>query len=201
MAHFFKGVILLGLIGEVSLAFAAPAQDQSEAAYSTVHQVGQAVDRVAITAQVKTALLADGRTKAFDTRVDTSLAGVVTLTGPAPSAESKQAAGEVASHVAGVTEVINRLVVAPDRTAIQTPLSAQAEKLADNGWLTAKVKAALADDTRVSSLGIHVDSDHGVVTLTGTVPTEEARVAAMDRTWHVAGVSRVDAWGLRVTGP
>jgi len=44
--------------------------------------------------------------------------------------------------------------------------------------ITANVKAELLNDSRVTSLPIHVDTDKGVVTLTGFVKTTEQKLAA-----------------------
>ncbi len=47
-------------------------------------------------------------------------------------------------------------------------------------------------DTRVDASKVQVTVDGGVVTLSGTVPTYGARIAAATDTWSVLGVVRVD---------
>lgn len=73
---------------------------------------GQVVDDATITTRVKTALIGDPRTKAYRIDVNTN-AGVVQLGGYAESAESKQAAEELARAVPGVKEVNNDLRIKP----------------------------------------------------------------------------------------
>ena len=62
--------------------------------------------------------------------------------------------------------------------------------LADAG-ITAKVKARLATDSRVSALQIDVDTKAGVVTLTGSVDVPVAKEAAEEIARGTAGVKDV----------
>jgi hyperosmotically inducible periplasmic protein len=63
-----------------------------------------------ITTKVNAALAADKDLSAVKIDVDTK-DGVVTLTGPAPSAAAREKATDVAKNVKGVTSVNNQLVV------------------------------------------------------------------------------------------
>jgi hyperosmotically inducible protein len=69
---------------------------------------GQAMDDALISTKVKTALVGDSRTKAYQIEVATN-SGIVELGGFVDSAEAKQVASEVASQVEGVSSVRNRL--------------------------------------------------------------------------------------------
>ena len=71
--------------------------------------MANAVDDAAITAKVKTAIMAEPGLKAMDINVDTKDA-VVTLTGTVPSAPLKDKAKEIASNVSGVKSVQDNLV-------------------------------------------------------------------------------------------
>lgn len=71
---------------------------------------GGAVDDAEVTAKVKTALIADSRTKAYQIEVNT-YKGVVSLGGFVASSTEKQAAEEVAGNVEGVTKVDNGIKV------------------------------------------------------------------------------------------
>jgi hyperosmotically inducible protein len=63
----------------------------------------------------------------------------------------------------------------------------------DDTTLTARIKTAFAGDPTVAATRIHVDVDHGRVTLTGTAKsTEEARVAK-DIASRVPGVKAVES--------
>jgi osmotically-inducible protein OsmY len=71
---------------------------------------GDKVDDAAITAKVNAALAADKDLSAVRIDVDTQN-GIVTLSGPAPSASAKAHASDVARNVRGVTSVNNQLTV------------------------------------------------------------------------------------------
>lgn len=70
--------------------------------------MGEKIDDASITAQVKMAFLAHHSTSAFKTGVTTT-DGVVTLSGIATNAASKDMAAKVASDVNGVTKVVNNM--------------------------------------------------------------------------------------------
>lgn len=71
---------------------------------------GKVVDDTTITAKIKSALLSDPRTKAYQVEVKTNN-GVVSLGGFVSSDKEKQVAGEVAQSVAGVLKVENGIMV------------------------------------------------------------------------------------------
>jgi osmotically-inducible protein OsmY len=70
----------------------------------------QKVDDATITSKVNAALAADKDLSAVKIDVDTK-DGVVTLTGPAPTAEAASKATKLAKDVKGVTSVKNQLTV------------------------------------------------------------------------------------------
>lgn len=172
--------------------------------------IGQKVDNAAITATIKTKLMADGRTKAFDINVDTDGTGKVTLRGTAPTAASKAAAEEIARGVKGVGAVDNALIVAPQGSvAAQSAPPATASqkveahgkhagKAISDGWITTKVKSEFLASREVKGHDIHVSTKAGVVTLAGAVPTEAMRSRAVEIASVVDGVKRVDADALKV---
>jgi hyperosmotically inducible protein len=71
---------------------------------------GEKMDDAGITAKVNTGLSADKDLSASKIDVDTKN-GVVTLSGPAPSAQAKARATEIARNVKGVSSVNNQLTV------------------------------------------------------------------------------------------
>jgi len=85
----------------------APPSTASSTAPSS--PMANAVDDAAITAKVKTAILAEPGLKATEINVDTKDA-VVTLTGAVPSAPLKDRAKEIATNVSGVKSVQDNLV-------------------------------------------------------------------------------------------
>ncbi len=67
-----------------------------------------------------------------------------------------------------------------------------AANVVDNAAMTTKVKTALLADTMVKGTQINVDSDGGVVKLTGTVDTPAQVARAVEVAKGVQGVQRVE---------
>lgn len=65
-------------------------------------------------------------------------------------------------------------------------------RLLSDGGLTAKVKTALLADDTVPGTRIDVDSDGGVVTLSGRLPTQAQVERALAITRGIEGVERVE---------
>jgi len=87
--------------------------DQAAAAGSEKgEQTADFVDDAAITAKVKSAILAETGLRVLQVKVDT-VDGVVTLTGTADSQRNIDKAKELASSVAGVKGVENQLALNP----------------------------------------------------------------------------------------
>ncbi len=116
----YRGDVQLnGFVDSGAAKTAATAVARSVAGVATVtnnlqvgadRTAGQVVDDSTITAQVRTALIGDPRTKSHQIEVDTN-AGVVQLGGFVDSATNKSAAEQLARGVGGVTRVTNRLEV------------------------------------------------------------------------------------------
>ena len=169
----------------------------------------QVIDDAAITASIKTKLLADERTKGFDVNVDTHN-GIVTMTGGADSDAAKQAAQELAGEVEGVVLIKNELIVATDdsearQDADTATLSGEVrEKMDESGdgiddaWITSKVKTQLLAGAAVKGTQIDVDTKANVVTLTGTAESQAAKDAAIRIAAGTKGVNKVIADQLLV---
>jgi hyperosmotically inducible protein len=71
---------------------------------------GEKIDDATITAKINASLAADKDLSAIKIDVDTQN-GVVTLSGPAPSATARERASEIARSVKGVNSVNNQLTV------------------------------------------------------------------------------------------
>ncbi len=89
---------------------AAPAEQSAQSANSGTETVIEKIDDGALTAKVKSALIANPDTKAYQINVETQ-AGVVRLLGAVDNTEAKEAAATVAMSVKGVKEVKNELTV------------------------------------------------------------------------------------------
>ncbi len=97
--------------------------------------------------------------------------GVVRLTGQVKDLAARRFAEVVARRVDGVIDVENEITT-------------------DTG-VVARVTAALLEDPRTRLHTIEVSSEHGIVTLSGTVPSEEVKRAAEDIARRQKGVVSV----------
>jgi hyperosmotically inducible protein len=149
----------------------------------TTKSAGEAVDDTVTTASVKSALIADSTTKAYQIDVET-FKGTVQLNGFVDSAASKQRATEIAKQTKGVTAVRNNLTVKTDSHA--------AADFADDGAITTKVKSALAGDPRTKAGQINVETSDGQVQLSGFVDNSEAKSTAEELARSVEHVKSVN---------
>lgn len=135
-----------------------------------------------LTAKTKIALAADGRVKGRQIDVKTKQ-GVVMLRGKVDSTEAKQAAADITKLLDGVKTVKNDLeVVAPSKREVV------GEK---DEVITALVKKKLAKDAHLKKADIAVQTNGGVVSLTGEVKDITASAHASWTTWFVPGVKSV----------
>ena len=138
-----------------------------------------------ITTAVKTKLAADDTVKAYKIDVDTK-EGVVTLSGSVDTAEAKTKAVEVARNTKGVVSVTDQLTVAPPAVAT----SGVSEAVTDPA-ITASIKTTLLADPGSPGWKIDVDTSKSVVTLSGTVRTEDEKARAEQIAKDTKGVSSV----------
>lgn len=68
----------------------------------------------------------------------------------------------------------------------------QAERALESGALTAKIKSKMALDDTVKALDIDVDTNDGVVTLSGTVHSAAERTRAVQLARETSGVTSVN---------
>jgi hyperosmotically inducible protein len=135
-----------------------------------------------ITAKTKIALAADSRVKGRQIEVETTQ-GVVTLRGKVDSDAAKQAAHDIAKGLDGVKTVKNELqVVAPAKREMVE------EK---DDAITARVKEHFAKDAHLKTADIAVQTNAGVVSLTGEVRDIMTSANASWTAWFVSGVKSV----------
>lgn len=60
-----------------------------------------------------------------------------------------------------------------------------------DGWITTDLKTRITADKTLRDGDIHVDTDHHIVTLTGSVPSASARAKAVATARKIDGVTRV----------
>jgi len=172
-----------------------------------------------ITTAVKSKLAADSTVKAYEINVDTNN-HVVTLTGDVQSSAAKDQALKLARETNGVRDVVDRLQVGEtaatsgvgidnDKPNLNTDISADAkskgkemgEKTADaadkagavvtDAALTSAVKTKFLADSKVSGMKIDVDTNNGVVTLSGNVASKAEADHAVKIARGTEGVRQV----------
>ena len=161
-----------------------------------------------ITTAVKAKLAADDTVKAYQIDVDTA-DGVVTLNGTVETGAAETQALTLARGTDGVRDVVDEITVNaaaapnPDNAAAEArdearDAAASADRATDRAQgtagdaaITSAVKSKLLADTTVAGLKIDVDTNGGVVTLSGRAGTqaESDRAASLAR--DTTGVSRV----------
>ena len=141
------------------------------------------VDDAALTTKVKAALLTDDTAKGTQIDVE-SKDGIVQLNGFVDSTDNKVAAARVAATVEGVKGVDNNLDV---RTTDRST-----SEVIDDAGVTAKVKAALIEDSTTKATEINVDTHEGTVQLNGFVDSQAAKDRAAELAQSIEGVRKVE---------
>ncbi len=155
---------------------------QTQAAAVT-RSVGTALDDNVITAQVKSALIADPGVKGFDFKVDTRK-GEVQLSGYVDDQVQIDRAIAIARHVEGVQGVDNKVSLKMGVASIGNRI--------DDSIVTASVKSALLADNDVRGLQIGVVTRKGIVQLSGYVDDQaqsDHAIAIASATDGVQGVN------------
>ncbi|HEV8242347.1 MAG TPA: BON domain-containing protein [Thermoanaerobaculia bacterium] len=147
---------------------------------SSTKPVSMQIDDAAIKTEILAKLSTNGQTNPF--RLDVQVSeGVVHLAGTVDNAEEKGLAEHEARSVDGVRQVINDIHVG-DVTGGQ---------MADDGTITAKVKAKLAASAEINPFNVDVATAQGIVSLVGRVKTEEQKAEAERIARETAGVRGV----------
>jgi osmotically-inducible protein OsmY len=108
--------------------------------------------------------------------------GRVLLTGSSPSPEQKSQAEQVVSQLPGVRAVYNEIVVGPPSTTWD---------MAQDGWISTRVKSDLVLDADVRSGNYLIDTDHRSVYLIGSARSQDELARATELARYVPGVQRV----------
>jgi hyperosmotically inducible protein len=187
-------------------------------ALATLMIVGCSSSDPGITTAVKTKLAADDVVKAYRIDVDTT-EGVVTLSGAVDTPAARERAVQLARNTEGVANVVDNLTVTPGTTpttGIDDPAQKEAaegasgareaagdaqKKAGDamdrtgavvtDAAVTTAVKGKFLADQAVSGLEIDVDTEAGVVTLTGNVKTAAEKQRALELARDTDGVKSV----------
>ncbi|HTV02816.1 MAG TPA: BON domain-containing protein [Luteitalea sp.] len=183
---------------EAKAETAQEAREAKQEARDATRKTGNAITDSWITMKVHSQFIPEDALEDSDIDVDTK-AGVVTLNGTVVTAAGRSRAVAIAKATDGVKSVSDRLRVAPATGDHDTREAAgkagaaaregareakEAGRGAGNavtdGWLTSKIYAQYIDEDALDDSDIDVDTNRGVVTLTGTAKTR-------------AGVARAEA--------
>jgi hyperosmotically inducible protein len=189
----------LALLGSIAGLVAAVACAQTDAG---------------ITTAVKSRLAADNTVKAYQIDVDTAN-GVVTLSGTVDRPVAKQQAVVIARQTDGVTDVVDNIEVSPVPTRTTgdvddnrdatgdardsareagdraSDAAGRAGAVVTDAAITTAVKAKVLADANTPGTTIDVDTENGVVTLTGTVASRAAADRAVALARETNGVKNV----------
>ena len=159
-----------------AILIAGPAQAASKATEKTpIHDSW-------LTAKTKIALAADARVKGRQIDVETTQ-GVVMLRDEVDSDAAKQAAEDVARGLNGIKSVKNDLEVV-------APAAREAVEEKDEA-ITARVQKKFAKDSHLNKADIAVQTNAGVVSLTGEVRGIMTSANASWTAWFVPGAKSV----------
>jgi osmotically-inducible protein OsmY len=145
-----------------------------------------------IAARVKTVLFFHRSVSGIKTDVSVK-DGVVTLRGEANSRAQRELTTEYAKDAEGVKDVRNEMTVAkvPKADAPRTDKATVGEKI-DDASITSQVKVSLLFHRATRVLKTHVETDNGVVTLTGTAKNAAERELVTKLVEDVNGVNGVN---------
>jgi osmotically-inducible protein OsmY len=159
---FLAGNLALTFAG-LGSAFAADAKPQNT--------VREEVADARREAQIWTSFAMNPYLHAFDLSVKVD-GNKAVLDGKVENDVAKDLAGQIAQDVEGIAHVDNRIVVDANyvRPAHATSERSFVEKV-DDATITASVKSKLLWNSHTDGLDIHVDTNNGKVTLTGSAAT------------------------------
>lgn len=150
---------------------------------SSLQKASGYMDDSTITAKVKSALLDDKAIDSGDISVSTSK-GVVTLTGFVPSQAVSAQAVAVATKTEGVHSVSDKLQIKDNATQ-------SVGAYTDDAVITSSIKAKLLADKIVPSRHVKVETQEGVVQLSGDVKSTAQSARAESLAKAVSGVKSV----------
>ncbi len=123
-----------------------------------------------------------------DEKIDVAVSnGVAKLKGKVSTRAVKDRAAKLA-QVKGVKAVDNRIDIEGEPKVS----SDGAGEVIEDSWITTKVKSRLTNKDQLKGSDISVETNGGVVKLTGTVTSDAGRVYALDQARSTKGVKLVE---------
>lgn len=98
--------------------------------------------------------------------------------------------------LAGTAFADNRDAAMPTLLAANDTME-KAEEAVSDTWITSKVKSTFIADDSLSGLDIKVETNKGVVALSGVVASDAERDLAIAKAKEIKGVTAVSADGLK----
>ena len=183
----------------------AQTQQQTQRAASEVKdaaaRAGEALQDGWLTTRIQAQYFADKQVKARYVDVSTR-DRVVTIKGYVDSPAARERALQIARATDGVRQVNDQLLIGQSPAAFAAesqPVATSGTATAGNGTahpddarVTASIQARYFLDSAVKPRQIAVDTHDGVVTLTGTVASEDERAQALLLARTTEGVQRVE---------
>lgn len=160
---FFLLIILFTLSGCGPAAVGSAAFSGYKVA-ADERSVGTIIDDSVILTTVKSKMIADEFVKARHIDVDV-LNGIVYLIGVVESSSEKRMAADIARSVEGVRRIENQLVIGQTTS----------DQVLNDALLTSKIRVELIKTPDIRSTNIDVDTHNNVVTLTGTVRSQNEK--------------------------
>lgn len=165
-------VLALSLVFSVAGCAGTPSQ----------RSTGQYIDDATITSEIKAALIDSPYVDALDVDIET-YRGKVQLNGFVNSESGRMQAEQIAIGVDGVKEVTNNLEV--------QKVSSTVGQYVDDTVITSRVKSALLADSLTGAYEINVETNKGVVQLSGWVDSERIKDKAETIASSANGVTAV----------
>ena len=153
----------------------------------------RAVEDASTTARVKYNLLWNRNTSGLDIKVYT-INGTVTLTGLIGSKIEKDLAIQIAKNTKGVIDVIDRLEVSDKEVAEeQKSILEKTGRFMSDAWITSKVKTVFLFSKNTEGSELVVSTQEGVVTLEGSVKSENQKQQVIQLAKEVVNVKSVQS--------
>jgi osmotically-inducible protein OsmY len=171
MARFLTTTLALAVIAAGALALAGCA---------TGGTAGEQIDDTWISSKVQSKITADPQLNPFRIDVDVNN-GIVRLSGVVDSRAARSEAEKLARDTEGVRRVENDIQIGEQGMG----------DMVNDSWITSKIVAKLTADPELNPFRIDVDTDQGVVTLTGQVDSDMAKQQAGRIARETEGVRRV----------
>jgi osmotically-inducible protein OsmY len=209
MKAFVGTLACVGALAMVSVAVPAAYAGQATTTTTTEKKIDKKIDRSdkAINERIEKRLKADRSLRRH--QVDVSVQDrVAVLTGTVATRAQRTRAASIA-RAEGAVKVENRIDVGASADTTTTGTSGtlarksrtaidKSREGAEGAWdktkegaVTADIKTRFMGDEALRASDIHVSTEGHVVTLTGIVPTEAARVKAVETARKVNGVDKV----------